>query len=99
MREALQIVGEEGLQASWANHERLYHKLWDGLTKLGLEPFVEDENDRLVTVNTIKVYLLTGSAIRIQSSDPLQLNTKDNSCAALTSLPKTNFPCNTNLKQ
>lgn len=55
MREALQIVGEQGLEASWANHERLHHKLWDGLTKLGLKPFVENENDRLITVNTIKV--------------------------------------------
>ena len=55
MREALQIVGEQGLQSLWDQHERLYHKLWDGLTQLGLKPFVEDPNDRLVTVNTIKV--------------------------------------------
>lgn len=55
MREALQIVGEQGLQPIWAQHERLYHKLWEGLNSLGLHPFVEDEKDRLVTVNTIKV--------------------------------------------
>ncbi len=29
--------------------------LWGGLTSLGLQPFVEDEADRLATVNTIKV--------------------------------------------
>ena len=55
MREALQIVGEKGLQPIWEQHERLYHKLWEGLNNLGLYPFVEDEKDRLVTVNTIKV--------------------------------------------
>ena len=29
--------------------------LWEGLSKMGLEPFVEREEDRLITVNTIKV--------------------------------------------
>ena len=29
--------------------------LWDGLDSLGLEPYVEKESDRLVTVNTIKI--------------------------------------------
>lgn len=29
--------------------------LWGGLTSLGLQPFVEDEADRLATVNTVKV--------------------------------------------
>ena len=55
MREALAILGEEGLKASWDKHERMHHKLWDGLGKLGLKPFVEGDNDRLATVNTIKV--------------------------------------------
>ena len=55
MREALQIVAEEGLEATWARHLRLHKTLWKGLSELGLEPFVEDEKDRLVTVNTIKV--------------------------------------------
>ena len=58
MREALKIVGEEGLEASWARHQRLHEKLWDGLSKLGLQPFVEDENSRLATINTIKVHHL-----------------------------------------
>jgi len=55
MREALQIVAEEGLEETWARHEKMHKQLWEGLTKLGLEPFVEDPKDRLVTVNTIKV--------------------------------------------
>lgn len=58
MREALKIVAEEGLEASWARHQRLHEKLWDGLSKLGLQPFVEDEASRLATVNTIKVSCL-----------------------------------------
>lgn len=55
MREALQIVGEEGLEAVWDRHKRLHEKLWEGLSSFGLKPFVEDKADRLVTVNTIKV--------------------------------------------
>lgn len=54
MREALKIVAEEGLEASWARHQRLHEKLWEGLSHLGLQPFVENQNDRLATVNTIK---------------------------------------------
>ena len=30
-------------------------QLWEGLSALGLKPFVEKPEDRLVTVNTIKV--------------------------------------------
>ena len=55
MREALALVAEEGLEASWARHKQLHLDLWDGLGKLGLEPFVENPEERLVTVNTIKV--------------------------------------------
>ena len=57
MREALQIVGEVGLENMWARHKRLHEDMWAGLQQLGLEPFVEDPADRLVTVNTIKVIL------------------------------------------
>ncbi|KAF6260634.1 pyridoxal phosphate-dependent transferase [Scenedesmus sp. NREL 46B-D3] len=55
MREALAIVGEEGLQAMWARHLAAHQLLWEGLGELGLEPYVADPKDRLVTVNTIKV--------------------------------------------
>lgn len=55
MREALAIVSEEGLDAMWARHEAAHKQLWEGLTAMGLEPFVKNPADRLVTVNTIKV--------------------------------------------
>lgn len=57
MREALALVGEEGLEAMWARHQRMHEDLWTGLKALGLEPFVENPDERLITVNTIKVPL------------------------------------------
>jgi alanine-glyoxylate transaminase/serine-glyoxylate transaminase/serine-pyruvate transaminase len=59
MREALAIVAEEGLEKGWQRHNDMHHMLWDGLKEMGLEPFVEKEQDRLITVNTIKVRRLT----------------------------------------
>jgi alanine-glyoxylate transaminase/serine-glyoxylate transaminase/serine-pyruvate transaminase len=56
LREALAIVNEHGLKALWARHQEMHDRLWAGLRGLGLEPFVENEDDRLVTVNTIKVW-------------------------------------------
>ncbi|EFN60011.1 hypothetical protein CHLNCDRAFT_48400 [Chlorella variabilis] len=50
MREALAVLSEEGLEASWARHEAAHQQLWAGLRELGLEPFVEDPRDRLATV-------------------------------------------------
>ncbi|KIZ02593.1 Serine--pyruvate aminotransferase [Monoraphidium neglectum] len=55
MREALAIAGDEGLEAMWARHSQAHRDLWEGLRALGLEPFVEKDADRLITVNTIKV--------------------------------------------
>lgn len=55
MREALAIVGEEGLEAMWDRHLKAHQLLWKGLAELGLEPYVPEPVDRLVTVNTIKV--------------------------------------------
>lgn len=55
LREALAITNEEGVTALWARHKAMHDMLWDGLDKLGLEPFVEDPASRLYTVNTIKV--------------------------------------------
>lgn len=54
MREALALVGEEGLEPMWQRHQKLHEDLWKGLGELGLEPFVQNPDDRLVTVNTIK---------------------------------------------
>lgn len=57
MREALALVGEEGLEPMWERHQRLHEDLWKGLRDMGLEPFVQNPDDRLATVNTIKVCL------------------------------------------
>ncbi|KAK9818420.1 hypothetical protein WJX72_012441 [[Myrmecia] bisecta] len=55
MREAMALLSEEGLAASWKRHEARAAELWEGLREMGLEPFVENEAERLITVNTIKV--------------------------------------------
>jgi alanine-glyoxylate transaminase / serine-glyoxylate transaminase / serine-pyruvate transaminase len=55
MREALALVSEEGMESMWARHDAAHKQLWEGLSAMGLEPFVEDPKDRLCTVNTIKV--------------------------------------------
>ena len=55
IREALAIASAEGLEAMWARHRKLHLYMWEELSKLGLEPFVEKEQYRLVSVNTIKV--------------------------------------------
>ncbi|KAF6263065.1 pyridoxal phosphate-dependent transferase [Scenedesmus sp. NREL 46B-D3] len=46
MREALQIVADEGLEAMWARHLARHQQLWEGLGSLGLQPFVENDADR-----------------------------------------------------
>lgn len=46
------------LQMSHVNRKRhndMHHQLWDGLKSLGLSSMVEKDEDRLITVNTIKV--------------------------------------------
>jgi alanine-glyoxylate transaminase/serine-glyoxylate transaminase/serine-pyruvate transaminase len=55
MREALRIVLEEGLQARWARHRENRDALVAGLEAMGLEMFVENPEDRQVTVTGIKV--------------------------------------------
>lgn len=46
VREALAIVNEEGLEQLWARHLAAHNQLWEGLSSLGLKPFVEKEQDR-----------------------------------------------------
>lgn len=46
MREALAVVAEEGLEPMWQRHSDMHEMLWDGLHKLGLQSFVENDNDR-----------------------------------------------------
>lgn len=48
-------------------HLQMYRLLWGGLVSLGLQPFVEEEADRLATVNTIKVPCQWSSDWRLQT--------------------------------
>eukprot|EP01025_Chloroclados_australasicus_P051152 TRINITY_DN59503_c0_g1_i1.p2 TRINITY_DN59503_c0_g1~~TRINITY_DN59503_c0_g1_i1.p2 ORF type:complete len:164 (-),score=20.81 TRINITY_DN59503_c0_g1_i1:229-684(-) len=54
-REALEVVKEEGLDNMWTRHAELHNMLWDGLKDMGLDYYVPKEQDRLVTINTVKV--------------------------------------------
>jgi len=54
-REALSIAMGEGLEQMWTRHQQVHRLLWGGLNSLGLQAFVQEEGDRLATVNTILV--------------------------------------------
>lgn len=54
LREALRLVQEEGLEKRFERHLRNSRQLLEGLSKLGLIPFV-DESIRLPTLNAIKI--------------------------------------------
>ncbi len=55
LREALRIVLEEGLEARWEHHRQIQHALLAGLEAMGIEPFVENPAERMVTVTGLKV--------------------------------------------
>ncbi len=55
LREALRIVLEEGLEARWERQRRNQQALNAGLEALGLELFVPNPADRLITVSAVKV--------------------------------------------
>jgi alanine-glyoxylate transaminase / serine-glyoxylate transaminase / serine-pyruvate transaminase len=55
MREALRIVLEEGLEARWERHQRNQQALIAGIEAMGLELFVSNPADRLVTVTGVKI--------------------------------------------
>ena len=54
MREALRLVLEEGLEARWERHLQNQQALIAGLEAMGLELFVANPADRLVTVTGVK---------------------------------------------
>ncbi len=60
MREALAITTRQGLEKLWAEHRACHEQLWEGLGKMGLEPYVQNPEERLITVNTIKARFLLG---------------------------------------
>src|SRR5271163_3514976 len=55
LREALRIVLEEGLEARWERHRNNQQALIAGIEAMGLELFVSNPADRLVTVTAIKI--------------------------------------------
>ncbi len=55
LREALRLVVEEGLEARWDRHVQNQQALIAGLEAIGLELFVTNPADRLVTVTGVKV--------------------------------------------
>lgn len=56
LREAIAIFIENGgLETSFKKHEKCAKMLHDGLTKIGLEMFIENSRYRTPTVNAIKV--------------------------------------------
>ncbi|CAG5102996.1 Oidioi.mRNA.OKI2018_I69.chr1.g566.t1.cds [Oikopleura dioica] len=55
LREALSFISSENLEETWKRHKICQKKLHEGLKELGLELFVENQDDRLPCVTTIKV--------------------------------------------
>jgi len=55
MREALRLVLEEGLEARWERHLHNQQALIAGLEAMGLELFVANPAERLVTVTAAKI--------------------------------------------
>lgn len=55
LREALRLVVEEGLEARWERHLHNQQAMIAGLEALGLELFVTNPADRLVTVTGVRV--------------------------------------------
>src|ERR1700704_5694337 len=53
LHEALRMVLEEGLEASWERHRQNQLALVAGLEAMGIRPFVENPQDRLPTVTSI----------------------------------------------
>ncbi len=63
MREALAITTKQGLEKLWSEHRACHEQLWAGLSELGLQPYVQNPDERLVTVNTVKVRLRHTAAL------------------------------------
>ena len=55
LREALRLVMEEGLEARWERHAQNQQALIAGLEAMGLELFVPQPAERLVTVTAVNV--------------------------------------------
>jgi alanine-glyoxylate transaminase/serine-glyoxylate transaminase/serine-pyruvate transaminase len=55
LREALRLVQEEGLEARWARHAQNQQALIAGLEAMGMELWVVNSAERLVTVTSVTI--------------------------------------------
>jgi alanine-glyoxylate transaminase/serine-glyoxylate transaminase/serine-pyruvate transaminase len=55
LREALRLVQEEGLEVRWARHAQNQHALVAGLEAMGMELWVVNPAERLVTVTSVTI--------------------------------------------
>lgn len=55
LHEALVMLTEEGIESSWARHQKNYQALRDGIEAIGLSFAVVKEQDRLPQLNAINV--------------------------------------------
>jgi alanine-glyoxylate transaminase / serine-glyoxylate transaminase / serine-pyruvate transaminase len=53
MHQGLALIEEEGLRRRWERHKRAGQQLIAGLIKLGFEPLVKDEDNRIWHVSTV----------------------------------------------
>ena len=60
---------EEGLSHMWQRHADMHKMLWEGLGEMGLKPYVEKAEERLVTVNTILVRHLLAPVLGPRCAD------------------------------
>ncbi len=54
LREALRIIVDEGLEATWQRHQEAAELFWEGLEAMGLQCHVRPEN-RLPSLTTVRV--------------------------------------------
>lgn len=74
LREALRIVVEEGLETRWERHQQNQRALVAGLEAMGLELFVSNPADRLVTVTAVKIpAALDDRKVRMQLLDEFNI--------------------------
>lgn len=55
LHESLLMVEEEGLENAWLRHQEMHKILAEGLEELGLSFVVENENERLPQLNTVRL--------------------------------------------
>lgn len=55
LRESLSLICEEGLKNVIERHQRVSKALHSGLAELGLQLYVKDANNRLPTINAVKM--------------------------------------------